>query len=427
MSKAAKQGIILLIVLLVASLGFAGYVVIEKQKIESELTGQIRQAQEKEKTLNFENSKLSNELKKTGDDKFSLEKKVKNAEKQIQDLLAQINDVTSDRDKLKERVENIRKERDDLTAKVKELTDQQAAAAKKAVDTAQTAVNTATPVVSSVDYGVEMESSSSVMNPDDTYWAPVLKEKAALQVKVDELKGLLSKNSVEIVELKQKNSDLQIEIDKLNQVKADIEREIKYKEDMVNNLSLELARAKNDKKFVAENFEKINNENVELRNQLKQLVSSKSVLEKSIVRMADDKSKIEKKLGQSETIVQSKIDEIWQIKDSLDKTIKDSKAPDSGDVELPPIVVSSDGPTANFKTGMSAPGFNGKVVSINQDNNFVILNIGEDAGVRLGDTISVYSDSKYIARLEVIQVRKDICAADIKDQRTKIKVGDIVR
>ena len=61
------------------------------------------------------------------------------------------------------------------------------------------------------------------------------------------------------------------------------------------------------------------------------------------------------------------------------------------------------------------------------ENNFVIVNIGEGTGVRLGEQLSVYRDSKYIAKLEVIQVRKDISAADIKEQSSKIKVGDSVR
>jgi hypothetical protein len=29
--------------------------------------------------------------------------------------------------------------------------------------------------------------------------------------------------------------------------------------------------------------------------------------------------------------------------------------------------------------------------------------------------------------LEVIQVRRDICAADIKDKTTELKVGDVVK
>ncbi len=95
--------------------------------------------------------------------------------------------------------------------------------------------------------------------------------------------------------------------------------------------------------------------------------------------------------------------------------------------EWPPIVVSSDGQAVNFNTGMTNPGLNGKVVSVNKDNNFVVVDIGESQNIQVGETLNVYRDSKYIARLAVIQVRKDISAADIKDQWTDIKVGDIIR
>ncbi|VAW17500.1 hypothetical protein MNBD_BACTEROID05-706, partial [hydrothermal vent metagenome] len=67
------------------------------------------------------------------------------------------------------------------------------------------------------------------------------------------------------------------------------------------------------------------------------------------------------------------------------------------------------------------------VVSLNKDNNFLIVDIGESTGIRMGDMLSVYRDSKYIARLEVIQVRKDISACDIKDQWSEVNIGDIVR
>jgi hypothetical protein len=155
-------------------------------------------------------------------------------------------------------------------------------------------------------------------------------------------------------------------------------------------------------------------------------MSVKNALEKSIVRLSQEKDKIEGKLGKTETIIQSKIDEIWEIKDDLDRSIRETQGAPSSEVELPPIVVSSNGEAMSYNTG-TTPGFNGKVISMNEANNFVIVNIGENKGVRLGDSLSVYRDSKYIARLEVIQVRKDISAADLKDQWSKVKVGDIIR
>lgn len=98
-------------------------------------------------------------------------------------------------------------------------------------------------------------------------------------------------------------------------------------------------------------------------------------------------------------------------------------------MELAPIVVSSaDNPTGFAKaSNPNAPGIDGNIVSINPENNFVIIDIGEGSGIKAGDTLNVYREAEYIAGLEVIQVRKDIAAADIISKVTDIQVGDAVR
>jgi len=186
---------------------------------------------------------------------------------------------------------------------------------------------------------------------------------------------------------------------------------------------LELARAQNEKKFLNDRVQKTLEENSSLRDQIKQLTSTKIALEKSIVRLQDEKKQIEKKLMETENVIQSRIDQIWSIKENLDKDLKPQTK--SGQVELPPIVVAQDGVSADNTT--VAVGFSGTVVSMNPDNNFVIVDIGENSGLKVGDTLSVYRGTEYIAGLEVIQLRKDIAAADIKEKVAAINVGDVVR
>lgn len=248
--------------------------------------------------------------------------------------------------------------------------------------------------------------------------------------KIQDMEEILAKSSIEIVELKQINDGMRLELNSLKTQSDELAQEIKYKSNMINNLSLELARTKNDKKFVSDRLAKIQEENSNLRGEMQQLVSAKSSLQKSIVRLTQDKNKVERELGSAENLIQSKIDEIWEIKDSLDRSFKESSKnfQNPSSVELPPIMVSSSNNTAiEFDVGASEPGFHGRIVSINEENNFVIVDIGEGSGISLGDGLSVYRDSEYVARLEVIQVRKDISAADIKDQWSKVRVGDTIR
>ena len=432
MSKAAKQSIIILMALLLVSLGFAGYTLFEKQKLEEDkavLQGELDQAMTRE-------TKIQLQLKNLGEEKKSaearlqeeiirsntLEEDATKAQNEFKVLEEELNSKISKLDQEKQgwdqRLERISKERDELLVKL-----QSRPASSETAPTTSREPEIYRPSRPSD------ETQMARAQIDEAYWADILKQKAKLEVEVENLKEKISVDSLEIVELKQKNQHLELKIDTLESEKGQIETSIMSNEELVNRMSLELARAKNDRKFEETQVTKFKEENLELRGQLKNLVSSKNALEKSIIRLTQDKVKMEKKIGQTETIIQSKIDEIWEIKDSLDQSIKSSNIDKltNDEVELPPIVVKADSRAANYSSGIASPGFNGRVVSINDENNFVIVDIGETQGIRLGDALSVYRDSKYIARLEVIQVRKDIAAADIKDQWSQIRIGDVIR
>lgn len=464
MSKAAKQGILILIVLLAVSLGFAGLTLMEKQKIEQQknaLEAQLQESQGREKSGLAEVQKLKEYLTREGEEKSKFQKEIASTQERVDDLLAQISEITAEKDKWKRRLENIQKERDELLVKIQEKPKEkivykyvekepqppkpEEAAAQKA----ETAVLPspqplpAFPVQPPVNPPVSQPApvpqyaappvvvdDLSAQGAEEEHWAQLLKEKASLELDIGKLKDELSKRSIEIVELKQSNEALKIELDALKHAKEEIEDTIQQKEELANNLSLELARTKNDKKFVAEKAAKLGTENGQLRQQIKQLSSAKSALEKSIVRLTGEKDEIQKKLGETESIVQSKIDEIWEIKDSLDRSFKaarSSASTASGEVELPPIVVSAGTARPVLDPASGKPGFEGKVLSLNETNNFVIVDIGKKRGLREGDSLGVYRGSEYIARLEVIQVREDIAAADLKEQWAKVRVGDTVR
>ncbi len=446
MSKAAKQSLIILIFLLLVALGFAGYIVFEKNKLEKEVTylnTELDKADKREKEKARKIGSLNKEIQGLNDVKTDLEGKLQVASnkaaelaREVEGLNQQITSVTDERDKLNRRVGILSQETEKLNREVVELKNREpevkivyrdrevpaAGDAKKGTQQSEPRSAKST---------VEAKAIPKVSADDEGYWAGVLKQKAELQVQIEDLKSQLSTYSLQVVELKQSNADLQLELDGLKHNKEEVEREIKYKTDLINNLSLELARSKNDKKFVVDRVDKLNEENKMLRSELKKLVSVKSSLEKSIVRLTEDKKKMAKQLEHTDGMIQSKIDEIWDIKESLDENFAASRGMNQKtEIELPPIVVNSSStnePAINFNYDQTTPGFDGRVVSINEDNNFIIVDVGESAGVRLGDTLSVYRDAKYIARLEVIQVRKDIAAADIKDQWARIKVGDVIR
>jgi hypothetical protein len=69
----------------------------------------------------------------------------------------------------------------------------------------------------------------------------------------------------------------------------------------------------------------------------------------------------------------------------------------------------------------------GSVISVKDEWSFVVCNLGEKQGVKIGMPMRVMRDEKRIATLRVIDVRQRICGAVIQEMDSKkdrIKVGD---
>jgi hypothetical protein len=70
---------------------------------------------------------------------------------------------------------------------------------------------------------------------------------------------------------------------------------------------------------------------------------------------------------------------------------------------------------------------NGRVISVKDEWSFVVGNLGEKQGVKIGMPMRVMRGDKRIATLRVIDVRQRICGAVIQEmdsRKDRIKVGD---
>src|SRR5262245_2382391 len=189
MSKAAKQSIFILMGLLVISLGYTGYTLMEKQKLQEDkavVEGELQQSTEREKKQVAENKKLESEKSKLSQDlqqanalTDDLRKQVQDAEAQIKDvsdkLNAEIDELTKDRDNWKSRIDRITKERDDLLVKVQSMPPP----APTTPTPAPTPTRPSLPPPSSGEGG-----TSAV---DEEYWAKIVQDKTNLEIEIDRL------------------------------------------------------------------------------------------------------------------------------------------------------------------------------------------------------------------------------------------------
>jgi len=77
---------------------------------------------------------------------------------------------------------------------------------------------------------------------------------------------------------------------------------------------------------------------------------------------------------------------------------------------------------------VSEPGLmDSSVISVKEEWSFVVGNVGEKQGVKIGMPMRVMRDDRKIATLRVVDVRQKICGAVIQEmdsKQEKIRVGD---
>jgi len=446
MSIAVRVSVWILGMLVVVSAAVAVMALMQKQTLQGQnqaLHNQLTDAQShiteltsKAKTLQDQSDELNAKITQAQQDKSQLQSQFDELKTKTDDLQHQVEQAGSDRDDWKNRVETISRERDDLMQKLKNQPTKIVYKTKIVHDAANDASATAATGT----------APSTAAAGNDEYWASVLKQKAALQIELQKEKVELDQAALQVVSLKKQNSDLELQVKQISNDKDDIVQKIKYGQDLADNLSIDLARARNDQQSVTDRAEKVRQQNMQLLSQIRDLNSTKLELERTVSRLTDEKDGMQKKLVETESVIQSRIDDIWKIKSSLDKRLAENAPASSGQgsMDLPPIIVNAPNqpqaqaapaeaqpqaaPAADTSVATSSGKTQGTIISINESNNFVIVDFGKDnSPVSIGTPLEVYRNGQNVALLDVIQVRRDICAADIKDKSAQLKVGDTVR
>ena len=147
--------------------------------------------------------------------------------------------------------------------------------------------------------------------------------------------------------------------------------------------------------------------------------------------MKESKAVVDRRLSEMEVMLSDRITQIDSLKGQMltGSSAKyaaaplDNKARES--VELPAIVVHS--ASADRKEKDTDTTYIGKILAVNQDSRFVVIDAGINAGIKIGDSFNVYRDGQNIGTITVIQSRNDISACDIRKEIKPLKIDDGVK
>jgi len=233
---------------------------------------------------------------------------------------------------------------------------------------------------------------------------------------------LFQKERAKALELGQK-------LEELDAKQRATEAKLKESERLISDLQVKLQQAKSQLDTLSNDLQQEKAGRIEatakleeLRQDLEQQKGLRSDLEKKLNDAQDDLKK-----------TQSQLKLLISQKDELEAKLRDleakSKEIELGNIVVNPEVITPQAPAEKrAASGTQAQAPEGKVLVINKDYNFAVINLGSKDGVNLGDVFSIYHNNKYVGDVKVEKVHDSMSAAgflsgDIKD---KVSEGDKV-
>ncbi len=229
------------------------------------------------------------------------------------------------------------------------------------------------------------------------------------QSKIDSLKGERDKWAEEL-------SNLQKKYESVTKVRDELIDKLKKQSQRQQELSVN-----------QDTLRTLKAENEALIRQLKSLSSRKITLDQKVQSLQESKTALEKRLNEMNIMLTERSSQPDSLKTESD-ALKSSRPVPVSDkkresVELPAIIVRSSSSLGKAE----APMFAGKILAVNAENNFVIIDLGLLSGVKVGDMFNVYRAQKPIGSITVIQARDNISACDIKRSSAPLKIGDNIK
>ncbi|MFH0913578.1 MAG: hypothetical protein V1884_04795 [Candidatus Omnitrophota bacterium] len=231
---------------------------------------------------------------------------------------------------------------------------------------------------------------------------------------------LLQQEKAKNTELQQQVDDLAIKqkvsetkLEEYKKTISQMELKSKASQDKIDSLAADLKAESAEKEKALDDVKKLTAD-LERQRRLS------SDLDTKLVQAQDD---VEKTQAQIKVLEGKRAQLEIKIKELETQT---QKLNVQGGVDLGTVVVSPEG-TPSAQTQKSK-GLEGKILVVNKEYNFVVINLGSRDGVNANDIFSVYNNSNYIGDVKVSKAHDAMSAADFlsSDTKNQISEGDRV-
>jgi hypothetical protein len=239
-----------------------------------------------------------------------------------------------------------------------------------------------------------------------------------------------------------------LEVEQLRAEVKRLGRLLQEKDEVENLLSGMLTEQKLERRTLEDKLEENRLARKRIEERLRRQEEANARLEGELERTRQKVETLQSGRGQAMTKLQNvsdvinvKLQDIEKLRDELSEVIHETRSAISKEldrIELEEISVGAqpepeteraapieDGGDAIPEAGRSPrkTGVGGKVLVVNKDLDFIVINAGASKGVYKGMKFEINREGKKIGRCRVIEVRKNISAADVIAKNEPIRVG----
>jgi len=205
----------------------------------------------------------------------------------------------------------------------------------------------------------------------------------------------------ELAQVMKEKKNLSDQLAELELIKGDLERKVSELETKANMLS--------------ENYEKEKSQNDVIKSKLSKKEEELNGIKVKLETAIGEKKRLQEILDEEKTKysqLKEHVDKLVDVKDVLEDKVRNII--NKQGIELERIVVKTEG------------SLEGKVLVVNRDFNFIVVDIGSKDDIELNDVLTVFKNGKYVGEAQVEKVYDTMSAATISKETKpgSIAVGD---
>lgn len=233
-------------------------------------------------------------------------------------------------------------------------------------------------------------------------------ENHSLERQVQDLQQTKTRLEEDASQLRQELEGVQVELVKAVTAQETLTRSMEAREREVGQLTQNLEKALEESQRLASELSTLNSEREQMQQKLSALESSKNELEAKV-----------QELSARPTV-------------ELDKVVVTDTASGFSSTEAPPAALLT--PSYNNSASSTNAGspsnssLSGQVVVINREYDFVVINLGRNHGLSIGQEFQIVRGGEVLGRAKVEKVYDELSAAAIlpESQKDSIQEGDSV-